>query len=141
MIRDTLVDTGPLIALIDEDDPKHAICVKALSQLTLPLVTTWPVITEAMYSLAKAGGTPAQQILWSYINDGLFYIAELDEERQEWMQHYMAQYSDRPCDLADASLLALGETMFTRRIFTIDSDFYIYVLSDGSVMDVKPGPA
>jgi uncharacterized protein len=114
--------------------------MEALNILTPPLVTTWPVIAEAMYRLYQAGGSATQQLLWKQINDGLLEIAELDIERRQWAQHYMQQYADRPCDLADASLLALAETLLARQVFTIDGDFYIYVLSDGSVTEAVPGP-
>ena len=93
-----------------------------------------------MYLLRQIGGIAAQQRLWDYINDDLLQVAELDAERRQWMQQYMNDYADRPCDLADASLLSLAETLRIRRVFSIDGDFYIYVLSDGSVMDVIPGP-
>lgn len=42
-------------------------------------------------------------------------------------------------DVADAnhhSLITAAESRAIRRIFTIDSDFYIYRLSDGSVLEV-----
>ena len=52
----------------------------------------------------------------------------------------MAQYQDRPMDLADASLVALAEAQGYTRIFSIDSDFYIYRLADGTALEVLPGP-
>jgi hypothetical protein len=93
-----------------------------------------------MYRLHQVGGIRAQRLLWQYINDELLQIEELNEDRRHWTEHYMETYADRPCDLADASLLALAETLQIRQIFTIDSDFYIYVLSDSSVLEVSPGP-
>ncbi|HZT43445.1 MAG TPA: hypothetical protein VFA07_14860 [Chthonomonadaceae bacterium] len=39
-------------------------------------------------------------------------------------------------DLADASLIAVAESRDIRRLFTIDNDFYIYRLVDGSVLEV-----
>ena len=38
----------------------------------------------------------------------------------------MAQYQDPPMDLADASLLVVAESRTLRRVFTTDSDFYVY---------------
>jgi len=139
----TLADAGPLIALIDEDDPHHGRCEEALSTLTPPLITTWPVIAEAMYRLGQIGGATgaaAQKLLWGYIHDELLLIAELDAERRQWADHYMTKYADLPCDLADATLLALAEAMQARRVFTIDKDFYVYVLADGSTLEAIPGP-
>ena len=57
----TLCDAGPLIAIIDADEPDHDACLAALDELTLPLVTTWPAFTEAMYLLGQAGGITAQR--------------------------------------------------------------------------------
>ena len=53
----TLTDTGPLVALLDADDPYHAACVAASQHLPSgPLLTTWVCFTEAMYLLGAAGG-------------------------------------------------------------------------------------
>jgi predicted nucleic acid-binding protein len=41
-------------------------------------------------------------------------------------------------DLADASLVAAAERLGLRRIFTLDSDFYIYRLLDGSALACIP---
>lgn len=42
------------------------------------------------------------------------------------MHQLMEQYHDTPMDLADASLVATAETLNLTRIFTMDSDFYVY---------------
>jgi predicted nucleic acid-binding protein len=53
----TLVDTGPLVALINRNDPHHAACVAvAITLPAEPLVTTWPCFTEAMYLVHRVGG-------------------------------------------------------------------------------------
>ena len=47
-----LVDAGPLIALIHEDDNEHQRCREAFAALNEPLGTVWPVVTEAMHLLS-----------------------------------------------------------------------------------------
>jgi predicted nucleic acid-binding protein len=54
------------------------------------------------------------------------------------MAALMAQYQDTPMDLADASLVVVAESRAMRRVFTTDSDFYVYRLADGSSLEVTP---
>jgi hypothetical protein len=53
------------------------------------------------------------------------------------MSELMEIYRDRPMDLADAPIVA-AEHLGMRRLFTLDRDFYIYRLADGSALDVAP---
>ena len=48
----------------------------------------------------------------------------------------MEKYEDTPMDLADASLVAAAETLGLKRIFTLDSDFYVYRINDKDAFDV-----
>ena len=50
----------------------------------------------------------------------------------------MEKYQDIPMDLADASLVAAAESHNLRRIFTLDSDFYVYRLHDKDAFEVFP---
>lgn len=134
----TLCDTGPLVALIDEDDRDHARCAALLPTLRLPLLTTWPCIAEAMHLLYRIGGYPAQEELWGYFSDGTLQLYPLTDADRERMRALMAQYRDTPMDLSDASLIAAAETLSLGRVFTLDSDFYVYRLADGSALEVAP---
>lgn len=135
----TLCDTGPLITLIDRDDPHHQRCVAALERLPAdPLLTTWPCLTEAMYLLGRAGGLPAQDALWSYLNDELLilHVPETPEWRR--MRVLMNQYGDTPMDLADASLVAAAEDMGLRKIFTVDGHFRAYRIDGTHAFEIVP---
>lgn len=122
----TLTDAGPLIAIIDADEPDHTACLEALDQLALPLVTTWPAFTEAMYLLAKAGGIRGQGALWRLVQTGRLVLADLSRSAVERSARLIDQYADRPMDLADATLVAFAEEQGHRTIFTLDADFHVY---------------
>lgn len=122
----TLTDAGPLIAIIDADEPDHTTCLETLDRLTLPLVTTWPAFTEAMYLLARAGGIRGQRALWQLVHTDRLVLADLSQSTVERSAQLMEQYADRPMDLADATLVALAEERGERRIFTLDADFRVY---------------
>lgn len=135
----TLCDTGPLVALVDRDDPHHARCVAALQTLPAqPLLTTWPCFTEAMYLLWRAGGLPAQDELWGYLADGLVVLHIPEATEWERIRALMQQYHDAPMDLADASLVTAAERFQLRRIFTLDRHFYAYRIDGRHPFDVIP---
>jgi uncharacterized protein len=135
----TLCDTGPLVALVDQDDSAHARCVAALGTLPAsPLLTTWPCLVEAMYLLWRAGGLPAQEELWGYLADGLVVLYTPEAREWERMRVLMRQYRDTPMDLADASLVMAAERLNLRRIFTLDSHFHAYRINGTHPFEVVP---
>lgn len=134
----TLCDAGPLIAIIDADEPDHDACLTALDDLALPFVTTWPAFTEAMYLLGQAGGITGQRALWSLVQTNRLVLADLSTKAVERSAQLMVKYADRPMDLADATLVALAEEQGHRRIFSLDSDFHIYRIHGRQRFDVVP---
>ena len=134
----TLTDTGPLVALLSRKDVHHARCVATMRELRLPLVTTWACLAEAMHLLGRAGGYLFQDKLWAYLDEGVLELHLTDETERIQMRALMRQYRDTPMDLADASLVAAAIALQTRRVFTLDSDFYVYRASAGASFDVLP---
>ena len=133
----TLTDTGPLVAILDADDPKHSACVAAMRRLPSgPLLTTWPCFTEAMYLLGDVGGYRYQAPLWELRTAKRLVLHVLTDADVDRMAALMAQYHDVPMDLADASLIAIAESQSYDRVFSIDTDFYIYRLADGGALEV-----
>jgi predicted nucleic acid-binding protein len=122
----TLTDAGPLVALIDADEPDHEVCRLILAGIQLPMLTTWPAFTEAMYLLSRAGGAAGREALWRLALSGRLDIVDLSRPAVERTARLMAKYADVPMDLADATLVALAEERDDRRVFTLDSDFKIY---------------
>jgi predicted nucleic acid-binding protein len=120
-----LVDTGPLVALIHEDDDQHRVCKETLLTLTESLGTVWPVLTEAMYLLSFSWD--AQMALWEMVETGAVEILPLGIDDVPRMKQLMRKYRDLPMDLADAALVRVAERERLRRIFTLDRrDFQIY---------------
>ena len=135
----TLTDTGPLVALINRNDPNHVRCLDAAKALPAgPLITTWPCFTEAMYLLHRAAGHAGQAGLWRWRSEGRLALFDLGSEEIDRMAVLMIKYQDRPMDLADASLVVAAERLGVEKLFTLDSDFHVYRLSDGSAFELVP---
>lgn len=133
----TLCDTGPLYSLIDARQQDHQRC-RAIFPSLLPLLTTWPCFTEAMYFAGRSGGWRLRRLLWQYVLQGLVELREHSESEHERMRDLMLLYRKVPMALADASLVVLAEKTGLRRIFTLDSDFRIYRTADGGTFDIVP---
>jgi predicted nucleic acid-binding protein len=119
-----LTDTGPLVALLSRTDTYHAACVAALRSLRPPMVTTWPVLTEAFYLLEEAG-REAQHTLIEMVVTGRVAVYDIVDVAR--VLELLRKYADRPMDLADATLVALAEQLRLYEVFTLDrSDFTIY---------------
>ncbi|MCE5266382.1 MAG: PIN domain-containing protein [Planctomycetaceae bacterium] len=134
-----LTDTGPLIAILDRRDPNHAACVAAARSLpAVALLTTWPCFTEAMYLLHRANGYAGQRALWGLVHDRRLVLLDLLPDDLSRMEALMGTYRDTPMDLADASIVVAAERLVARRLFTLDSDFRVFRLSDGSALELVP---
>ncbi len=64
-MRGVLVDAGPLVAVLDESDADHQRCVSVLKRLSDPMITTWPVVTEAMALLGQTQPPSTHKSLFS----------------------------------------------------------------------------
>ena len=93
-----------------------------------------------MHLLNRACGHCAQEKLWNYVTLGALIIHASSLEEQTRMRELMVKYSNVPMDLANAALVA-AEALGVQRVFSIDSDFYVYRLVDGTALEVVPGPA
>jgi predicted nucleic acid-binding protein len=135
----TLTDTGPLVALLNRNDPNHALCMGAGKTLPSgPLVTTWPCFTEAMYLLDRAGGFAGQEALWKLLEAARLVLYGSVSHELGRMAELMRKYRDLPMDLADASLIEAAEKVGTRQVFTLDRHFHVYRFADGTAVDVVP---
>jgi len=92
-----------------------------------------------MYLLGDAGGWPAQRALWAMIERGALEVAELRTSEIARARALMEKYRDAPMDLADATLVAVGEARGLKRMFTLDSDFGVYRYRNREAFDVVPG--
>ena len=113
------------MALIDADEDDHELCRTTLSGLSAPLLTTWPVVTEAMFLLHDAAGWRAQRLLWDLIQARDVEVVDFSP-LVDRVVDLMHKYNDQPMSLADASIVSVAEARGVKTVFTLDSDFAVY---------------
>lgn len=122
-----LADTGFFYALLDRDDAWHARCREAAAELEEVLITTWPVLTEAVHLIGRWLGVAPAIALMEEVAAGDIRVWELTVESRAKLPDLMRRYADLPMDLADASLVMLAEDLGHGRILTTDQrDFRTY---------------
>ena len=132
-----LVDTGPLVALLSRDDSYHNACVNALRDMPGPLLSCWPVITEAVWLLRRSPRT-VQQLLRS-INGRFLELLPLAGAEAADVAALMKRYEDIRPQLADAALVYLANREQIDTIFTLDQrDFAIYRSGRNRAFNIVP---
>ena len=119
-----VVDTGPIVALLDADDQQHAWTTAQFARLRPPLLTCEAVLTESCFLIARGGGN-ASTVL-QLVERGLVTIAQLFDSQTASIVRLMHRYRNVPMSLADACLVRLIELTPHATLFTLDSDFKIY---------------
>ncbi len=139
MASRAVVDTGPLVAIVRDREKTHETCVASLKRLRPPLLTCWPVLTEAAWLLrGEPGGMNA---LGGLFQSGLVKLVELDEAALHRIVAFMNLYASAGAQMADAALMDIAEREGIDTTFTLDvRDFSIYRTTDGRALTILPEP-
>lgn len=123
-----LIDTGFWVALGSPDDFHHKAAVECVQAYADEgFITTWPVLTETAYLIAKRSGAGMSIRMLREVQSGASAIWQPPDDALLRMTALMQQYQNLPMDLADASLVVLAEELGHGRILSTDQrDFNAY---------------
>ena len=132
-----LIDTGALLALLDDGDEWHERCAAAFATMPLPLATSAAVLAELFHLL---GPHPREvEKAWGFLRSGAVVLLPVTEEDVPDLERLMKRYADRPMDFADATLVRLAERESLSTIFTVDhDDFETYRIKGRTRFRVVP---
>jgi predicted nucleic acid-binding protein len=119
-----IVDTGPLVALLDRAERHHDWVAERLKELDAPLLICEPVLAEAMYLLARY--PKARDAVLEIIGNGALSIAFRIDEHVDTLRKLLQKYRDTPMSLADACIVRMSEIHDRHAVLTLDSDFLVY---------------
>ena len=121
-----IVDTGPIVALLDADEAHHEWARTRFAALRPPLLTCEAVLSEASFLLQRAGADPSLPV--TLVGQGaLRVVAPISSESDATaVGRLIRRYRSVPMSFADACLVRLVEGIDNASIMTLDSDFRIY---------------
>ena len=119
-----LLDTGPLVALLNGDDAHHAWAIEQWAQAAPPLLTCEAVISEACFLLR--GLSPGPSAVLDSVRRGAVEIPFRLADHADHVRQLITRYAQTPMSLADACLVCMAELHSDSTVFTMDRDFRIY---------------
>jgi uncharacterized protein len=138
MTSRVVLDTGPLVALLDRGDRYHAWARETFASIGPPLLTCEAVLAEAWHLLRRfSRGRDA--ILDLLARNVLLIAFDLGAEVLA-VRKLAAKYASVPMSLADGCLVRMAELYTDARVITLDDDFAVYRKHGRQVIPlVRPG--
>ena len=115
-----VVDTGPIVALINDRDDHHDRCRDFLAHHPGPLLVPTTVFTEVCMLIGRRRGTRAELAFLTDVRTGLFTLLETASADLERTADLVATYADLPLGTVDASVAALAERLGLPAAATLD---------------------
>ena len=124
MKRQILLDTGPLVAMLDRRDAYHGWSTAQWAQIEPPLLTCEAVLSEACFLLRKLlpGPKAVTELLGRRVVQTPFRL----EDHVKPIADLMEKYATVPMSLADACLVRMAELHADSSVLTLDRDFRVY---------------
>jgi predicted nucleic acid-binding protein len=116
--RRALLDTGFVVALVNQADPDHERCVEVWRGLRTQLLSVDGVLVEAAHLLRRSPGGPAG-VVGLVFGAGTELLATT-EQRASRAVALMRKYADVPMDFVDALLVIAAEEHKIRDVLTLD---------------------
>jgi len=115
-----VLDTGPILALLDAGDPAHTRSVAMVEELREDLVIPSCVLVEVDYWARKLLGPESWDILVEDITSGAYRLEPLTIDDLTRAAALERQYEDLDLGLVDASVIALCERLNETKVATLD---------------------
>ncbi len=114
-----LLDTGFLLAVIDEDDGLHEACTEALQNELNPLLPD-VVLPELAYLILRELGYPPLTKFLRAVAAGEIPMIQSTNADLERAAEVLDKYADSKVDFVDCVIVALAERLKLQRILTVD---------------------
>ncbi|MGC9524903.1 MAG: type II toxin-antitoxin system VapC family toxin [Limnospira sp.] len=109
MRQQIIVDTGPLVSLLNKRDSCHEWVKEELATVKPPLLTCEAVISEACFLLQRLYN--GQEAVISLLNNGTIQIPFHLNEEIASIKKLLMRYQSVPMSLADACIVRMAELM------------------------------
>lgn len=114
-----LLDTGPIVAFLDDTDAAHRMVVRGFERFAGRFVTTDAVVVEAMHRVSRSPAGPGLLIDFLFSSQAAIH-ASMSADDLLQAGELMTKYADVPMDFADATLVLLAARLRITAVCTLD---------------------
>ena len=114
-----ILDTGPIVAALNADDPDHTRCAALLADADDLLIPS-AILVEVDYWLIKLAGTQVWVDFVADIVRGAYRLAHPTDADLARAAELESAYEDLDLGLVDASIVALCERLDQTALATLD---------------------
>jgi uncharacterized protein len=115
-----VLDTGPIVALLDASDPEHERCRAMVAEVDEDLVVPAPVLVEVDYWLSKLFGLATWQTFVEDIDRGAYRLYQLEERDLVRAAELEQTYESLNLGLVDAAVIVACERLGENKVATLD---------------------
>ena len=115
-----VLDTGPILALLDAGDPAHARSVAMVEEVNEDLVVPTCVLVEIDYWTHKLLGQPTWDVFVDDLAAGAYRLELLTLEDLVRAAELERRYAELDLGLVGASVIALCERLGETKVATLD---------------------
>ncbi len=134
MKQNIIIDTGPLVALINNREQYYSWATKEVANLAYPFFTCEAVISEACFLLRDFYG--GEDTVMSLLDTGIIQISFRLSDEIGTVRELLKRYQNVPMSLADACLVRMSELINGSSVLTLDSDFRVYRKNKNEMIDL-----
>ena len=117
-MKHVVMDTGPIVAMMNPKDDRHAECLAFFDQSTSEWILPITVLAEVCGMLAKHPDLEADFL--DTVAHGAFAVESLTKDDTQRIAELARKYIDFPLGGVDASVLAIAERLGIVDVATID---------------------
>jgi predicted nucleic acid-binding protein len=119
-----VVDTGPLVALLNGRDRHHDWVRQVLDTVEPPVFTCEAVISEACFLLSRIRN--GQDAVFELLSKEILKVDFRLTSEVDAVRALMRKFQSIPMSFADACLVRMSELEPSSRLLTLDGDFRVY---------------